>query len=109
MGNSSQPVSARWIGLTTNTGAPAAGDTTLTGEITTNGLGRAVGAYAHTADVASYTITVTFTASGTHTAVHKAGLFTAISGGTMAFESNLNADATLSSGDQLTVTWTINI
>lgn len=109
MGNATQPASARWIGLTVNTTAPAAGDTTLTGEITTGGLGRALGTYAHTADATSYTITANWTASATHTAVNKAGLFNAASGGTMAFETVLNAQATLASGDQLQVTWTVNI
>lgn len=109
MGNSTQPVSARWIALTVNTGAPAAGDTTLTGEITTGGLARAVGTYAHTASTASYTITLTFTASATHTAVHKAGLFTAITGGILVFETNLSSDVSLVSGDTLTITWTVNI
>ena len=109
MGNSSQPAAARYIGLTVNTTAPAAGDTTLTGEITTGGLGRAAGTYAHTPGTTSYTITASWTASATQTAVHKAGLFSAASAGTMAFETNLNADATLASGDQLQVTWTVNI
>ncbi len=109
MGNATQPVSARWIALTTNATAPAAGDTTLTGEITTGGLGRAAGTYAHTAGVASYTISNTFTASATHTAVAKAGLFTAITTGTMAFTTMLNNTATLDSGDTLAVTWTINL
>lgn len=109
MGNATQPASARWIGLTTNTTAPAAGDTTLTGEIASGGLSRVAGTYAHTAGTSSYTITASWTASATHTAVHKAGLFNAASGGTMAFTTNLNADATLASGDQLQVTWTVNI
>lgn len=109
MGNATQPVSARWIALTTNTTAPAAGDTTLAGEITTGGLGRVAGTYAHTPGATSYTITASWTASATHTAIHKAGLFNAASGGTMAFETVLNAQATLASGDQLQVTWTVNI
>jgi len=100
---------AVFIALTTNTGAPAAGDTTLTSEISTNGLQRAIATYAHTNDAASYTLTKTFTASGTHTAVHKAGLFTNAANGIMVFETNLNADATLNSGDTLTITWTVNI
>ena len=102
---------AYFIGLTTDTGAPAAGDTSLASEITANGLARKAGTYAHTTDATSYTVAATWTASGTHTAVHKAGLFTGgpSTGGVMAFESNLNTDATLASGDQLTVTWTVNI
>ncbi len=109
MGNASQPVSARWIGLTTNATAPAAGDTALTGEITTGGLGRAAGTYAHTAAATSYTISNTFTATATHTAVAKAGLFTATTAGTLAFETLLSTTATLASGDTLAVTWTVNI
>lgn len=106
---------AYWVGITANTGAPAAGDTALTGEITTSSLNRKAGTYAHTPAATSYTIAVTFTATGTPSdLVHKAGLFTggfgASGGGVMAFESNLNADALMSSaGDQLTLTWTVNI
>jgi hypothetical protein len=109
MGNSTQPASARWIGLTTNATAPAAGDTTLTGEISSGGLARVAGTYAHTPGTTSYTISGSWTASATQTAVHKGGLFNAASAGTMAFETVLNADATLASGDQLQVTWTVNI
>jgi hypothetical protein len=109
MGNSTQPASARWIGLTTNATAPAAGDTTLTGEIASGGLIRVACTYNHTADATSYTITASWTASATQTAVAKAGLFNAVSAGTMAFETLLNATATLASGDQLQVTWTVNI
>lgn len=109
MGNATQPVSARWVGVTTNATAPAAGDTTLTGEIASGGLSRVLGTYAHTEDATSYTITANWTASATHTAVAKAGLFNASSSGTMAFETLLNATATLASGDQLQVTWTVNI
>lgn len=109
MGNSTQPASARWVGLTTNATAPAAGDTTLTGEIASGGLTRVAGTYAHTPGATSYTITANWTASATHTAVAKAGLFNASSSGTMAFTTLLNATATLASGDQLQVTWTVNI
>lgn len=109
MGKTTQPAPAQYIALTVNTGAPAAGDTTLTGEIATGGLSRAQGAYAHTNGTTSYTITNTFTASATHTAVHKAGLFNASSSGTLVFETNLSSDVSLVSGDTLTITWTVNI
>lgn len=109
MGNATQPVSARWIGLTLNATAPGAGDTTLTAEIAAGGLTRAVGAYTHTGGTAAYKISNTFTASATHTAVAKAGLFTAISAGTMAFETLLSSTATLAINDTLTIEWTINI
>lgn len=109
MGKTTQPAPAQWIALTTNTGAPAAGDTVLTGEISTGGLARAQGTYTHTNGTTSYKITYTFTATATQTAVHKAGLFNASTAGTMVFETNLSSDATLASGDTLTVEWTVNI
>lgn len=102
--------SARFIGLTTDSGAPAVGDTALTSEITTNGLQRALAAFAHTGGTTTFTLSKTFTASGTFTAVHKAGLFTggygAAGGGILVADTVLNADATLASGDSIAVTWT---
>src|SRR2546428_482516 len=40
---------ANYVGLSTDTGAPAAGDTTLAGELTTNGMARKQGTITHTA------------------------------------------------------------
>lgn len=103
---------ARFVGLTTDTGAAAAGDTTLASEFTTLGLSRALALYAHTPGAASYTQSKTFTASGGTGAVHKAGMFTcstSTAGGILVFETVLNADATLANGDQLALTWTVNI
>jgi hypothetical protein len=99
---------ANYIALSTDTGEPAATDTTLASEITTGGLARAQGDYSHTTGTNTYTITETFTASATHTAVQKAGLFTAASSGTMMAE-NTFTPVTLASGDQLTITWTITL
>src|SRR6266540_3717758 len=104
------------MALTTNAGAPAAGDTVLTGEITTAGGGliRKLATYAHIGGAASYTLTATFTANGSDTLpatnIHKIGCFNSLTGGTMAFETALNADATLTaSGDALTVTETVTL
>lgn len=108
MGNSSQPASGRWLGLSTDTTAPAATDTSLTGEITTGGLGRALGTYAHTTGTATYTISNTFTSSATFT-VQKEAVFNAISSGTMIFESLEPNPPTLVSGDTLTQTVTVSI
>jgi hypothetical protein len=99
---------ANYIALSSNSAAPAATDTSLTGEINTNGLNRAQGTYSHTAGTNTFTVSKTFTATGTVTDVQKTGLFTASSGGTMVAE-NTFATADLISGDQLTVTWTITI
>lgn len=109
MGGDTQPASAQYIALTTNATAPAAGDTTLTGEINSGGLARAEGAYTHTNGTTSYKITKTFTATASHTAVAKAGLFNASSSGTMVFETLLASTATLAIDDTLTIEWTVNI
>jgi hypothetical protein len=104
---------APWMALTANASAAAGADTTLTAEITTGGGGliRKLGTYAHTAGVASYTITTVYTANGSDSlpvTVAKMGTFNSITSGTMAFETLLNATATLTtSGDQLTVTDTV--
>ena len=101
---------SRFIAVTVNSGAPAAGDTTLTGEITTNGLERAAATTnTHSAGTNTTTLGVTFTATGTHTAVQKSALFNQLAvGGTMTHE-NTFTPVTLSSADSLQVTWTLTL
>ena len=101
---------SRFIAVTVNSGAPAAGDTTLTGEITGTGLERAAATTnTHSAGTNTTTLGVTFTASGTHTAVQKSALFNQLAvGGTMTHE-NTFTPVTLSSGDSLQVTWTLTL
>lgn len=103
---------ARFMGLTTDTAAAAAGDTVLATELTTNGLGRAKATYAHTGGAATYTLTNSFSVSGGPQTVHKGGLFTAANttaGGVMVFETVANADAIVTSGDTLNATWTVTM
>ncbi len=95
-----------YIALSNDSGAPAATDTAVASEITTNGLARIAAAVSHTANATSYTLANTFTATGTQSA-QKAGLLNAASAGTLCFE-NTFTQVTLASGDTLTVTWTIN-
>jgi hypothetical protein len=107
----SRPAVADYMALTENATAPAAGDTTLASEITTNGLARAQATFAHTTNTTSYTLSKTFTASGAFTAVQKEALFNAAGpppAGTMFVENTFTSTA-LASSDQLTVTHTINI
>jgi len=99
---------ACYLGVTANSTAPAAGDTTLAGEVASGTLARALAVYAHTNGTASYTLTKTFTSDQTIT-LAKVGVFTAASGGTMVFETLLNSPAPLVSGDQVQVTSTITI
>jgi hypothetical protein len=112
---SAPPAAFNYIGLTANSGAPAAGDTTLAGEITTagGGLVRAQAVFAHTNGTSSYTLTKTFTANGSDSlpvTIAKIGVFNAASGGTLGFETLLSSTATLAaSGDALTITDTVSI
>lgn len=89
----------------------ADGNTSLTGEITTGGLGRALATFAMTAGATSYTLTKQFTATdATPRTVERVAVFNAAAGGTMPFETAVPSPPTLASiGDQVTVTETINI
>ena len=99
---------ANFIGLTSNANAPTAASTALTGEITGGTLARKKGVYAHTNGTNSYTVTATFIADQSVT-VNKVGVFNAATGGTLAFESLLNAPAVLVSGDQVQITETVTL
>lgn len=113
--NASATAVAKYMALTANSSAAAAGDTTLTAEITTAGGGllRAAATYAHTAAANTYTLTKTFTANGSDAlpvTIAKIGVFDASSSGNMPFETLLSSTATLSaSGDQVTITQTVTM
>lgn len=96
-----------YIALSNDTVSETTASTTLSNEIASNGLQRAIGAYAHTNGASTATISKTFTASGTQSA-QKAALFSASSSGTMnhvlAFTQR-----SLISGDTLSITFTITI
>lgn len=114
-GSASATAVAKWVALTANTTAPAAGDTTLTAEIATGGGGliRKAGTYAHTTGAASYTITTTFTANGSDSlpvTIGKRGIFDAAAAGNLVFTTLVSPTATISaSGDSLTLTDTISL
>lgn len=102
---------APYLAVTTDSVAPAASDTTLASELTTNGFTRALGTYAHTAAASTFTLTHTWTASGTDT-INKEAVFGAVNttgGGVMPFESAEPNAPTLVSGDTLQNTVTITI
>lgn len=106
-----QPAAANYMVISSDTGTPAASDTAVTGEITTNGGARSQGTYAHTTCSAfpcTYTLTHTWTATGTLTSVQKAGVLNASSVGTLVFE-NTFTPVSLNSGDTLQLTWTITL
>lgn len=113
LGSGAQPAAFTQLALTANAVAPAAGDTVLTGEITTagGGLVRATATFAHTAGTNTSTLTKTFTANGTDTlpvVVAKLGVFNGAGAVTMGYETLLNATSTLNlAGDSVTVTETV--
>lgn len=98
---------AGYIALTENGTAPGASDTTLTAEITTNGLARAdATTKTHSAGASTTVIEHTFTASGAFSTVQKSGLFNASSAGTLLAENTFTSTA-LAVNDQIKITWTI--
>lgn len=102
----------RFMALTTNASAASASNTTLASEATTNGVGRALATYAHTYGAATLTIQKAFSVTGTVTAIHRMGIFgalTAAGADPMSLETVLNADATVANGDTLTVTDTVTL
>jgi hypothetical protein len=105
-GTSAQPAACNYLALTNTAITPGATDTTLSGEITTNGLSRAQATYAHTAAAASYSEAHTWTATGAQSA-QAAGMFNASSAGTMCFENTFTG-VSLATNDTLTLTWTVN-
>jgi hypothetical protein len=95
-----------YIALSNSGATPAATDTALASEITSNGLARADGSPSHTSNATSYTLSYTFTATGTQSA-QNAGMLNASSSGTLCFE-NTFSQVNMNSGDTLAVTWTVN-
>jgi hypothetical protein len=102
---------AGFIASTESTITPAVGNTTLTGEIATNGLSRVdAGTKTHTAASNSTLIEHTFTATGSFTSVLASALFNASSAGTMPHIANFaSGSGTLVTNDTLKISWTNNL
>lgn len=124
---------ADWIALTNNTNSPASGDSSSTvqwatgtavdvaasgtsPEYTALGVARKQATYAHTGSTAVYTMSATWTATATVTALRLAGLFGGAaktaqgSGATnILFLENTFTATSLANGDQLSLTWTVNL
>ena len=97
-----------YVAVTTSTFTPAAGDTTLASEETLHGFARAQGTVAHTNGTNTTTVSITFTATGTETALQASGLFTAASSGTLSHEATFTP-TNFVTNDQLGLTWTLNL
>lgn len=108
---------ANYIALTTNSTAPAVGDTSLASELAaaSGGLIRATAAFtitSNTGTAATYTLTKTFTANandGASNTINKIGVFNAASAGTLVFETLVPNPPTLIPGDSVAITETVTI
>jgi hypothetical protein len=105
---------AIYIALTTDNTAPSLLSTTLTGEITTNGLGRTAGTIStRNAGASSYALSKTFTYTGSSaTVINKIGVFTSgtVGQGVLVFETAVASAATVSAnGDTLTITQNVSL
>ncbi len=102
---------ASWMALTSSVFTPATTDTTLAGELTGSGLGRAVGTWAHTAGASTFTLVHLWTATGSATIWNEAifSAATTTAGGAMPFESAEPTPPSLLSGDTLQNTVTVTI
>ncbi len=96
-----------YIGLSNDTLTETTASTTLSSEIASNGLTRAIGTVGHTSGTNTTTVQRTFTATGTQ-AAQKAALFTAVSAGTMNHALAFT-QRTLLTNDTLQVTFTLTV
>jgi len=100
-----------YIGFSADNTATAVGDTTLPGEITTNGLGRQLATLSHTTgtNVWTWTVTATYTGS-TPTTVNKIALFDAASSGNLLSDYLASTGTTFSNaGDNSQYSITISL
>jgi len=103
---------AAWMAVTQTVITPAATDTSLSGEMTTLSMNRAVGTYAHSAAASTYTLIHQWTAGGGCTINGEAqfnAAYSASAGAYMPFESVEPTPPALLTGDTLTNTVTITI
>jgi len=97
-----------YIGLSNDTLTETTASTTLSNEITANGLSRAIATYAHTTGQATATLSKTFTCTTAPQAAQKAALFSASSNGAMTHVLSFT-QRSLQIGDQLAITFTITL
>lgn len=99
---------ANWVALSDDPDAPVATNTVLPGELIGGTLDRAQASYAHTTGTASYTLIHTFT-SDRDTTAYGYGVFTASTGGVLAFHAAFSEPVSLKIGDTVQVIDTISL
>lgn len=100
---------AYWMAITTDSGSPASGDTTLASELAVSGLVRALASYSHSAGVNTFALAKQFTnPDTTPRVINKMGIFNAQNGGRLVWESAVPSPPTLASAtDSITITDTV--
>lgn len=81
-------------------------DTALPGEITSGSLARGLAAFSYTSGANSYSLSL-MVAADQQVDITKVGVFNALVGGTLVFESLLGQRASMVPGDQMLVTETV--
>jgi hypothetical protein len=105
--NAAGTAGANFLGVTANAGAPAAGDTVLTGEVTGSGFVRILcPTRTHTAGTNTTLLEHEFTATAQVLDLQKAGLFTAVTGGILVHENTFTI-TDMENGDKLKISWTV--
>jgi len=98
-----------YIGLTNDATAPAAGDTSLIGELTLDGLGRIQGTVTLPTGASNITvITKVFTYTGVSQGVQKTALFDSAAAGVMNHENQFTPRVMITN-DTLSVSFTITL
>jgi hypothetical protein len=98
-----------FIALSDNAAAPAPADTSLTAELTGDGLDRIQGSVTHVAGTNTTQVQNVFTYLGVPAqGVQKSALFNLLSGGVMAHEVQFT-QRTLNTSDTLTITYTVTM
>ena len=99
------------IAVSNNAVNPVAGDTTLVGEITSDGLERVQAAtISHAGGTNVTTLENEFVAAAVFSALHKSALFNQNTiGGQMTHAAAFSADVDLQISDTLTITWTCTL
>jgi hypothetical protein len=110
-GTSAAGAQSNYLAITSTVITPGVGDTTLSGELTTNGLARKQATVSHTTGASQTVLAATWTyngAAGTVT-INGVGLFTASSAGTMTHVASVaSAPTVTNNGDTVTINYTQN-
>lgn len=97
---------AQYVAVTTDTGGPASGDTTLTSEETLNGLARAAATYSSLGGTGAWQLVINMTYTGVPLkTLAKMAVFDDTTAGNMYYEALLSPTSALNTNDIFVGTW----